>query len=633
MSAAPSLSSLDASYTSREFKPQQHWLAVRGTYARPIAPPSIFLGRLHAGELTPLPNIVAPSLDQLPGDISRSLKREFWHRHGPMPEWEKKFHAQEWLSSQVEQFKNERLDVAFDDEELRARAERYSMLCGKMQRLEVMQDFARSQGIEPPHVHKAITRTSAAKRLQDVRWWRRQLRKHWTRKAEVHLRAVGMVQKRKQVYASDHMVRCRKGRKARDAALLRELVAVSDAGDQLELYDIAEKSQANPALRRAELMTRLSGFEEVAKLAGHVALFFTLTCPSAFHCTHNEGKRNENWEGHSPRDGQKWLSKMWARSRAKLQRLSILFYGFRIAEPHHDGTPHWHAVLFVPQCNADALAAVIRGIWLSEYAHEAGAQEHRCKIEPIRPEAGTATGYLAKYVAKNIDGFNVGSDYETEGNDAKHSCDRVAAWASAHGIRQFQQIGGPPVSVWRELRRLRNPVAISPAIEAARKAASEESSWSDFVAAIGGIEVGRKGRVSLFGECTGELNRYEELRGEQIAGVQSVARSVVCVPLQSKAKKRCRLVRRFGWGDRSLARVRTREKVWRIQRKASDAGACTHQRLGDTRRESVQVSGPVPSLGPVSITVRAPKSVPTKNRESDTVIAATNRKKVPPWLN
>lgn len=552
------------------------------------------------------------------------------------------------LTAQWQQAVAERIHIAFNEDAIRERARSAADTCLRMQRIPPMIAHARSLGIEPPQARVAgdhgpqCSIVGMIRRMQSEHWWRRQMRRAYTRTAEAHLRTLGVVHRKRQVYASDRVVAHRRARNRRNEAMLREMLVVSDAGEQLELWEVIQKSQANPAIRRNELMVRLKGFEEVAQAAGHVAEFVTLTCPSAYHRTHADGSPNERWEGHSPRAGQQWLSKMWARARAKLHRLKLLIYGFRVAEPHHDGTPHWHLVLFMRPSNLETLRTVLRCIWLAEYGNEPGASKHRASFKHIDPHKGSAVGYLAKYVAKNIDGHEVGEDFETTGTQAAESCHRVGAWSAAHGIRQFQQIGGPAVTVWRELRRLRD-VLVPDEIRAAQEAA-DAGDWAGFIAAIGGIECGRRGRVGLWTETTGELNQYDEPRGPQIAGVRTYEETNTAIRcgdsvsgagrnravrsgIQTDTQRMGAVVESAGVAaqlrggadahisggfacaapadHRKGCLIRTREKVWRIQRKAPEGGI--------TGRSGCELRGPagqqlrnppVSPLGPVSITVR-----------------------------
>lgn len=511
--------------------------------------------------------------------------------------------ANQWLSAEARELRAARITQAFDEQAIRDHAENYARLCARMHSLESRQSFALSMGVEPP-AGKSVTPTGAVARLDDPLWWRRQLRKRWTRAAENALRDLGVIRKGRAPYASDEAVRHRAAQKRRMRSYLEGHIAVNEVGEQLSLLSCAEKSTANPAIRRMEFMTRVSGFEEIARDLGHVAEFVTLTAPSHFHAYLAAAGRNPLFQRAVVREAQQWLCRMWARARAKLKRLSVLVYGFRIAEPHHDATPHWHLLLFVRARDADTVRTLLREVWLGEFSDEVGSRAHRTKFEAIDSAKGSAVGYVAKYVSKNIDGEGaIGNDNDRETGAAIHpGIARVDAWASIHGIRQFQQIGGPPVGLWREARRLRDRAA-DPDIERARDSA-DRGDWRGFTRNVGGIAAGRRTNLRLERCETGARNRYGEARPAPVIGLR--------------------------WAS---AVELTRPHRWRIERcvntgigGATSPGGCAvpAEPRGSYRRQSLtsssNSSGDSPekrsaksatldsrsesSLGPVAITVR-----------------------------
>ncbi|MED5236792.1 replication endonuclease [Alteromonas macleodii] len=77
---------------------------------------------------------------------------------------------------------------------------------------------------------------------------------------------------------------------------------------------------------------------------------------------------------------------------ADLNRKDIKLYGFRIAEPQHDGTPHWHMPVFLEQHQSNEFKAVIEHYALREDGDEAGAKKYRCDFKDIDYSRDSATG-------------------------------------------------------------------------------------------------------------------------------------------------------------------------------------------------------------------------------------------------
>jgi len=372
--------------------------------------------------------------------------------------------------------------------------------------------FCEDCDINPERVTKVRTVAGAVARMCCELWWRRAVRKSQARKVESAAISLGLVHNRAGLYSSDETVERRRQQKTRNRKMLESLIAVNELGDSFTLQQLSDLSVSNPVIRRGELMVRMTGFEQWADSQEHVGDFYTWTCPSRMHWS------SDKYDGTTPAAAQRYLCEQWAKARAAMKRAGVSVYGFRVAEPHHDGCPHWHMLFFMAAKDRATVRTILKGYALQVDGDEKGAAKHRFTVVPIDKSKGTAAGYLAKYVAKNIDAFGVDFVDEdlTGKRDPRECAARVDAWASAWGIRQFQQVGGPSVTVWRELRRLGDEVQPCAHLEQAR-AKADVGDWAGYIAAQS------TGPVWLAKSCTGEVNRYGEVKAADIVGVQSSA--------------------------------------------------------------------------------------------------------------
>ncbi len=368
-------------------------------------------------------------------------------------------------------------------------------------------------------------------RYCDPGWWQRRLFADIVRLYEYDAIRRGDVSLHDQKYISDFGLDLFKQRMAHNERMMSAIICTSDAGDECTLKDIQERTVSNPENRRNELMCRIDGHSQIAEQQGHVPMFYTFTCPGRMHAGHKDyASGNPNYDGTTPNEAQDYLNDLWAKMRAALAYENIRVYGFRITEPHHDGTPHWHLLLFIDQYEVAKVSHIFRKYLTADTTDE--NLKPRFKAIVIDKKKGTPAAYVAKYIAKSIDGFGNEDDLvatpqgHKKSGSAKEAAIRVRAWASMLCIRQFQQIGNPPVCVWRELRRIKTEIKAfsenqrqaAELMEAARRAA-DEGDWAEYCR-LNGILSDAPPPITVFTERPEDLNQYQETPELIIVGIK-----------------------------------------------------------------------------------------------------------------
>ncbi|EHC76082.1 Replication gene A protein [Salmonella enterica subsp. enterica serovar Montevideo str. S5-403] len=412
-------------------------------------------------------------------------------------------------------------------------------------------------------------------------WWYRklwQMRCEWR---EEQLRAVCLVNKKASPYVSYEAVIHKREQRRKSLEFFRSHELINEDGDTLDMEDVVNASNSNPAHRRNEMMACVKGLELIAEMRGDCAVFYTITCPSRFHATLNNGRPNPKWTSATVRQSSDYLVDTFAAFRKAMHKAGLRWYGVRVAEPHHDGTVHWHLLCFMRKhwhllCfmrkmrkkDRRSITALLRKFAIREDREELGTNTGpRFKSELINPRKGTPTSYIAKYISKNIDGRGLAKEISKEtGRSLRDSAEHVSAWASLHRVQQFRFFGIPGRQAYRELRLLAGqaarvqgerkagaPVLDNPRLDAVL-AAADAGCFATYIMKQGGVLVPRKHHlVRTAYELNDEPSAYGD-HGIRIYGIWSpIVEGKICTHAMKWKKVR---------------------KAVDVQEAAADQGAC-----------------------------------------------------------
>lgn len=399
-------------------------------------------------------------------------------------------------------------------------------------------------------------------------WWYRKLWKMRCEWREEQLRAVCLVNKKASPYVSYEAVIHKREQRRKSLEFFRSHELVNEDGDSLDMEDVINASASNPAHRRNEMMACVKGLELIAEMRGDCAVFYTITCPSRFHATLSNGRPNPKWSNATVRQSSDYLVDTFAAFRKAMHKAGLRWYGVRVAEPHHDGTVHWHLLCFMRKKDRRSVTALLRKFAIREDREELGNNTGpRFKSELINPRKGTPTSYIAKYISKNIDGRGLANEISKEtGKSLRDNAEHVSAWASLHRVQQFRFFGIPGRQAYRELRLLAGqaerrqdgskagaPVLDNPRLDAVL-AAADVGCFATYIMKQGGVLVPRKHHLV---RTAYELNEEPSAYGDHSTRIYGI------------------------WSPIAEGRICTHAVKWKMVRKAvdvqeatADQGAC-----------------------------------------------------------
>lgn len=211
----------------------------------------------------------------------------------------------------------------------------------------------------------------------------------------------------------------------------------------IPLSELLISAYHSPERYYAEIQNRVNTLENIANQRGLKPLFMTLTLPSEYHRykTTRNGKiiKNPKYNGMSPREAIKALTIMFAklrqdRSLKELKKEERIY--FRVNEPHQDGTPHTHILMFVPNDRIEKVKLAYKRLF------DTKAND----FQIITNEINNSVAYVMKYVNKVLP--------LSQKKQLSTKEEYLNAWYSKHRIIRFNASKTlAPLGIYRLLHK------------------------------------------------------------------------------------------------------------------------------------------------------------------------------------
>lgn len=233
-------------------------------------------------------------------------------------------------------------------------------------------------------------------------------------------------------------------------------------------------------IKLAERLAITKAMELDARHKEMDCLFFTVTCPPEMHPNPKYGK--QSYDGTHIQEATRFLNQKMSASFKELSKKHISrekgdIFGFRVIEPHDDGCPHIHCLLFVRRKHLQTiLEEIIKAFdyinlftfkrrLRSDFHNKIGlllksllnSSKNECKTpsthfklikkDRFRHDKASPSSYLFKYMFEDYDAAIKG--------DIDSVAFGTATWRKFVGARSYSIIGWKGfVSAWRNFRKV-----------------------------------------------------------------------------------------------------------------------------------------------------------------------------------